>query len=410
MKRREFVVAGLAGSLAHTPWSQNAKSSSPAKGDDIRAAFPRLEKEIYLNAAGMMPLSSFGQEGLQRYMAFQRDGGAGGMDDYVKRMWSQIRNLFAQLIGAKQREVGLVHCTKAGEQIALDAVDAIREGGNIVTNDLHFSGSLHNLVGLQKAGREVRIVRAENWKTPVEAMKSAIDDRTALVNISLVSNINGHVEDIRSISKTAHRHGALVYADIIQAAGILPIDVHEMGIDLAACSCYKWLYGTYGSGFLFVREGLQGTRLPDRLFPGSARHNYAPWRDEVNPDFGDFEIHLREDATRYQPGHVNYLGYCAVYEGLKFLLQFGVEEALKHSIKLNLRLKEKLDPKQYACISPHADRSPIISFIATQPESAWEKLAASRIVVSRSGNRIRVSPALFNNESDIDLLSLALNG
>ena len=160
MKRRDFFVSALGGTLSAVAFSNQDRPTATAKDDEIRAAFPRLKEETYLNAAGMMPLSTFCQEGLQRYMAFQQLGPAEERGAYVRAMQSQIRSLFATLIGAEEAEVGLVHCTKAGEQIVLDALDELRQGKNIVTNDLHFNGSLHNLVGLRKAGVDVRIVRS----------------------------------------------------------------------------------------------------------------------------------------------------------------------------------------------------------------------------------------------------------
>ncbi|MEE8587588.1 MAG: aminotransferase class V-fold PLP-dependent enzyme [Acidobacteriota bacterium] len=324
-------------------------------------------------------------------------------------MLSKIRGLFGRLIGAQASEIGLVHCTKAGEQIVLDSLPALRSGGNVVTNDLHFSGSLHNLIGLKKAGLDVRIVRSRNWDVSLQAMQEAIDERTALVSVSLLSNINGRVEPIQELSEAAHAQGAYVFADIIQAAGIVPFDVRSLGIDFAACSGYKWLFGPHGAGFFYVRQELQGSGLPDHLFPGHVRPNYAPWVESPQADLPDFAYAAPDDASRYQPGHVSYLGYSALYEGLKFIERLGVERSLQHSIGLNRRLKDRLDPDRYQCISPHPQQSPIITFIARDPSQLQGRLSSARVVVSLSGNRIRVSPAVFNNPSDIDRLAEVLS-
>ena len=185
-------------------------------------------------------------------------------------------------------------------------------------------------------------------------MEAAIDDRTSLVAVTLISNINGRVEPLRKLSDIAHAHGAYVYADIIQAAGIVPIDVQALGIDFAACSGYKWLFGPHGVGFIFVREGLQGTVLEDHLFPGHVTHNYQPWVARSDSDHDDFVYMEPTDARRYQPGHMSYLGYCALYEGLKFIDRIGVEAARRHSVRLARRLEEGLDPGALSFyIAPH---------------------------------------------------------
>lgn len=411
MNRRQFVASGIGGALAaHSLAARQGGPGTQMPGrDSIRRLFPRLQQETFLNAAAGTPLGRFAEEALAKYQEYWKLGPSHGRGEQISQALSEMGGLFARLIGAQASEIGLVHCTKAGEQIVLDSLPGLREGGNVVTNDLHFSGSLHNLIGLRKAGLDVRIVRNRDWDVSLQSMLEAMDDRTALLSVSLVSNINGRLEPMRQLCKAAHERGALVYADIIQAAGIVPLNLAQLGVDFAACNGYKWLFGPYGAGFFYVRQELQGTALPDRLYPGHVRPNYPPWVENPETDLPEYAWDSKQDATRYQPGHVSYLGYCALYEGLKFIESFGVEQALEHSTHLNRRLKDRLDPDRYRCISPQPDRSPIITFIAQHPSRLQERLSSARIVVSLSGNRIRVSPAVFNNSADIDRLAEVLN-
>lgn len=414
MKRREFIQ-GSSMALATSSLSSQSLLSASANPDrtwtneEIRSQFKRTHKEIYLNAAGMMPLSQFSQQGLTNYSNFQALGYEHGGGKYVTKMQQEIRPLFANLINADESEIGLIQCTKAGEQIALAAVDNIKPGGNIVTNDLHFNGSLHNLIGLKQQGRDVRIVKARDWQIQLEDMEAAIDDNTALVCITLVSNVNGHIEQISEITKVAHQKGALVYADIIQAAGIVPIDVEKMGIDIAACSCYKWLYGVHGTAFLYVKKEHQGTTIKDRIFPGHARHQYQPWEEKETEETPDISFKARQDASRYQPGHISYLGFCAAYEGLKFITTIGVETALAHSVKLNQLLVSELDRKKFKCISPHLTRSPVVTFKTSASIDVKQRLRNAGITAWFGQNRLRVSPGVYNNVEDIQKLVKVLN-
>ena len=423
MKRRNFIgsvgcsiaatslSAGkiAAEGLGSEVTSQTTGSKKKGNHHSYRSLFPRLEKEIYLNAAGMMPLSNFSQSGLLKYQKLNQLGYRYGEGEYVSKMRKEIRGLFAALINAKESEVGFIENTKSGEQIALGAVDNIKPNGNIVASDLNFPPSLHNLVGLKKAGRDVRIVRAENWKTSLQKMKAAIDKNTAIVALTLVSNINGHIEDIAELAECAHKHNAIVYADIIQAAGIVSIDVQKLGIDIAACSSYKWLYGVHGAGFIYVKEQHQGTRIKDQRFPGFFKHNYVPWVDQPDPSKEAIPYREPVDATRYQAGHISYLGYCAAYEGLQFINKIGTEQLLAHSVKLNQRLNSKIDHQLYQCISPHVEESPIITFKFAANIDVKSKLKEANIIASVGQNRLRISPAIYNNESDIDYLVDTLN-
>jgi selenocysteine lyase/cysteine desulfurase len=409
MDRRHFIATGVSGTLGARALRLEGGSFPP---QSARGRFPRLRNETYLNAAAGTPLGDFAEEGMRRYLDFARLGPEGGRAEYVGGMRSEVRRLFADLVGAAESEIALVHCTKAGEQIVLDSLEALRRGGNLVTNDLHFGGSLHNLVGLRRAGMDVRIVRARDFDVSLERMADAMDDRTALVAVSSVSNVNGRAEPMAELSRLAHDHGALVYADIIQAAGAVPMDVNRLGIDFAACSAYKWLFGVHGVGFFYARQDLQGTALPDHLFPGHAVRNYDPWVAEPVQGEGDYVVRLRQDATRYQPGHVSYLGYCAAYEGLRFIHQTGVESMAAHAGGLVRRLVSQLDPDVYRCITPEPGTTPIVSFEVPDPEATRQRLAAARVVVSVGGdnwNQIRVSPAVYNTEADIDRLAEVLS-
>lgn len=407
MNRREFVVAGVGGALG-APMVAKVERRTSSRQDDVRGLFPRAEREVFLNAAGGTPLGTFAEEGLRRYMDFQRLGPGEGRREYVAQMQSEVRGLFGELIGARASEIALVHCTKAGEQIVLDGLEKLRTGGNVVTNDMHFSGSLHKYIGWQRAGRDVRIVRGQDWDVTLDAMDAAIDANTGLVAVTLVSNINGRIEPVRALAEIAHARGALLYADIIQGAGTVPMNMRALGIDFAACSGYKWLYGVHGVGFLYVRDELQGTALIDSVYPGNANANYAPWVERPDAATGDFSYAPPVDASRYQPGHVSYLGYCGVYEGLKFIRRIGVEASLRHSVRLAKRLQDALDPDRFECITRQVERSPIITFVARDRADVQGRLQAANITVALSGNRMRVSPAVFNTDEDVDRLAEAL--
>jgi selenocysteine lyase/cysteine desulfurase len=374
-----------------------------------RQAFPRLASDVYLDAAGGTPLGDFAAAGIRRYEEYWRLGPGDGRGEQVVDSMREVRERLAALVGAHTSEIALVHCTKAGEQIVIDGLPALRDGGNIVTNDLHFSGSLHNLEGLRRSGMDVRVVRATDWEVPADAMVDAMDARTALVSVSLVSNVNGSIAPVRELVDAAHRRGAFVYTDVIQAAGIVPFDVHDLGVDFAAGNGYKWLYGPYGAGFLYVRKDLQGTALPDRLFPGRVRRNYAPWSLSARHGEAALGIDTPEDARRYEPGHVGYLGYCALNEGLRFLQSIGVPALLEHTTRLIRRLRSRLDLDRYTDISTCPDGSPIATFLCPDPRRLDEPLRLASVVVGRAEGQIRVSPAIYNTDSDIDLLADVLN-
>jgi selenocysteine lyase/cysteine desulfurase len=414
MDRRTFVATGAAGIVGAEVGGAPPPQARGSRQRAIRSLFPRLEREVFLNGAGGTPLGAFAETGIRRYLDYIRLGPADGRRAYVDEVWSGVRARFAALVGAHESEIGLVESTKAGEQIAIEGVESLRRGGNVVTNDLHFSGSLHNYEGLRRAGLDVRVVRADrDFDVALDRMADAMDERTALVAVSLVSNVNGRIEPVVALSRLAHERGALLYADIIQAVGAIPVDLHALGVDIAAASSYKWLFGVHGAGFLYVRDEVQGAALADHLFPGHVRRTYAPWIDSPASGLGEFRYGPPASAVRYQPGHVSYLGYAAAFEALGFLQRVGGVEAIQaHSTALVARLLNQLDTDAYRVLTPQPDRSPILALQPASMAGTAERLAAAKVVAGVGGDMdrlLRISPAIYNNEQDVDRLVDVLN-
>ncbi|MGH8290945.1 MAG: aminotransferase class V-fold PLP-dependent enzyme [Steroidobacteraceae bacterium] len=88
-------------------------------------------------------------------------------------------------------------------------------------------------------------------------LDALIDSRTRLVAVTLVGSDTGFTHDLKSVCEAAHAKGSLVYADVIQAAGAIPIDVKDSGVDFCCAGTYKWMMGAFGTAFPYVR--------PDRL-------------------------------------------------------------------------------------------------------------------------------------------------
>jgi selenocysteine lyase/cysteine desulfurase len=398
INRRQFLGSGAA----------MAAAAKVTDFDSIRREFPRATSQVYLDAAAHMPLPKYIAEGIRRYLDFHMYGPGEGRGEYAAEAQRQVRPLFAKLINAKPSEIGLVMCTKAGEAAVVNGLRIQESGGNLVTNDLHYAGSIHDYIGRQRAGMDVRIVKHRDWRIDLRDMERVVDKKTKLISITLVSNVNGWVEDAKAISDLAHAHGAYVYADIIQAAGSVPVDVKALGIDFAACSNYKWLQGVRGAGFLYVREELQGEPVKDLSFPGYVNFNYSPWVTRSGPA-GEFPYTPPRNGARYEPGNVNFAGYAGQYEALKRMLAMGVENIYAHTKPLCDRLKKELPGLGYKLITPAEARSSMVVVQAKDLKATRQKLQKANIQVTTTGeNRVRISPAVYNNTEDITRLLAAL--
>lgn len=308
MNRRQFLTTATSAPLAAA-----RRPDGQLDFEAVREDFPRARRSSYFDNASCHPLSVHSAAALHRYIDWETNE----VGDPWWPSWAKTRDeskkLFAQLINAKPAEIAFARSTIEAESNLLNGMNIQASGGNIVTNDLHYTAALYNYKMRQQAGLDVRIVRNRNWVTDLRDVERVIDGKTKLIALALVSNVNGYLQDIKAISDLAHSRGACVYADIIQCAGAIPIDVRAMGIDFAACSTYKWLMGVKGYGFYYVREDLQGTVVKPTQHSGGVQFNYAPWtanpdssREDVlfKPVSGPARVSVRAEKAR-NPGRLS---------------------------------------------------------------------------------------------------------
>ncbi|MBK9169209.1 MAG: aminotransferase class V-fold PLP-dependent enzyme [Bryobacterales bacterium] len=412
MNRRAF----LAGAAALSAGCGASASRELTGFEAIRADFPRSSPEnVYLNNASQHPISRSTARVIQEYADYlagelTRQPGAKASEKAVEHRDAHLKDckeLFGRLINASPREITYTLSTTMGENIVLNGMDL--RGGNVVTNDLHYSACLYNYRMRQESGLDVRIARHQDWRIDMDALSRLIDRKTRLVALTLVSNVNGLLADVRKISEMAHANGAYVYADIIQGVGAVPVDVKAMGIDFAACSTYKWLMGLRGFAYLYIREDLQGSVVRPTEFGGGLSFNYPPWTANPDPAKPDFVFTPKSGGSQYEVGNVSSIAAAAQFEALSLIHRTGVPQIAAHIRTLTDRLQSELPAMGYPSITPKDNASPIVTFQLRDPKAVEDKLQRANIEVTlRFGNQMRVSPGVYNNQQDIDALLAAL--
>jgi selenocysteine lyase/cysteine desulfurase len=291
-------------------------------------------------------------------------------------------------------------------------------GGNVVTNDLHYTASLANyLTRRDKFGLDVRIVKHRDWRIDLADMEKAVDKNTKLISVSFVSSVNGHMEDLKKLSDLAHSHGAYLFADIIQGCGATPIDVKAMGIDFAACGMYKWLQGEHGFGFMYVKEDLQGTVVKGTQFTGHPDYNYKPWTDSPDATQPEFIPHPQQGIAQFECSTPAVINYAGQLESFRFIEELGIENIRAHARELTSRLEKEVPPLGFTLITPEGAETGIRAFLHPDTDAVRAKItkaneegrakisitgANSALTVGRGGNQVRFSVSVYNNHSDVD--------
>lgn len=242
------------------------------------------------------------------------------------------------------------------------------------------------------------------------SLERAIDGKTRLVAVSLISFINGFEHDLKRVCDIAHTNGAMVYADIVQAAGAMPIDVKASGVDFCATASYKWLMGDFGLGFLYVKTSVldrivrpvhsyrQLSNFTNHMFPyDSPASSIVEW-DQIKSASGYFE-----EGT-LASGVSETLAY-----SLKYIETIGVENIQKHSQSLIARMRVEIPRLGHELITPDNAQGPLVAFQLKDPASVAAKLTKAKVDVTISDHRMRVSPSVYNDHGDIDRLMEALS-
>jgi selenocysteine lyase/cysteine desulfurase len=403
--RREFLKSAGLVALSARPVLAGAQAvrTGGVFPASVRADFPSVAHETYLNSAALHPLGTFAARAVEQTLAYRLYGSGDGRTDFGPDKQTDLKRRLGEIINATPLEIAFTSSTSDGENIVVMGLDLPRRGGNVVIDELHFTTSLYMYKELEKKGVELRIVKHRNWAIDVNDMDRAIDKNTRLVSLALVSNVNGYMHDCRAISSLAHARGAHVFADIIQAVGAVPVDVKALGIDFASTGTYKWLMGERGIGFLYVRQDLQGTVLPTTRYGHRQVSNFNRAALTWEPLPG---------AAMYETGGIAVLLAACVHAGVSYVQALGLDKIRAHARPLITRLQDELPAAGYPSLTPRGTETPIVAFAVKDAAATAAALRTAKVAgtIIANENRLRLAVSVFNTHDDIDRVVDALGG
>jgi cysteine desulfurase/selenocysteine lyase len=372
----------------------------PAEARDL---FPITQSHAFLNHAAVAPFSRPVAEAMQHNIAWRLNLGAMGSIPEEDRPTTHARRSAARLIGADEAEICLTRNTSHGLNIVAAGLPW-RSGDNLVTAETEFPANVYPWKNLERKGVTVRFAPARENRILADEVAALMDDRTRLVAISFVEFVTGFRNDLAALAGLCRERGALLCVDGIQGVGALPLDVGQVPLDFLAVGGPKWLMGPIGTGFFFIRR----QHIP-ALDPAM-----AGWIGTTDTDeYFRYDVPWRDDARRFEEGSLNTIGAAGLDVAIKLLLSVGLDTIEHRIMALTDQLVEGLKGRGYQVVTPvvyRHERSGIVSFQHGQYDAAQleRRLTEARVVVSRRGKFIRVSPHFYNTEDDIDRLLSAL--
>ena len=363
----------------------------------------------YLDAAFSHPLSRAGYLAGETYarerLMDPRAVGPGknGRDGAVAR--------FARLVGADPADIAVVPSTMVGENMVGQAL-GLGPGVGVVTDALHYDASLALYDALGRSGTPVAVVRPRGGAIDLADLKALLTPQVRLVAVSLISSVTGFEYDLAELCALAHAHGALVYADIIQAAGAVPLDLKASGVDFACAGAYKWLMGDFGAAFLYVRpdrlDRLKRVQVGWRQLRGHTSH-VLPF-EPPGPVIGDFKL-AKDAVGLFEVGTPAWNTLAVASAGMDLIAARGVDAIAQARRPLTDRLQEKLARLGLTSLTPPGSRSPIVAFACQDADKRFSaRLRAAGIRISVYPDRLRISPSVYNTLEDVDHLAEVMAG
>jgi selenocysteine lyase/cysteine desulfurase len=366
-----------------------------------RSFFPVTRDWIYLDHAGVAPISTRVEEALRRYADYATRSGAADYAVYESEV-ERVRSRAARLLAATPHEIAFVKNTTEGLGIVASGLDWKR-GDVVLTCDLEYPSNVTTWWGLRPRGVETVLLPSEDGRLPLERVEEALRrPRVRLLTLSSVEFGNGTRNDLESLGSLCREHGVLFCVDAIQSLGCLPLDVARCGIDFLATDGHKWLLSVEGCGIFFCTR-----RMLERLAP-----RILGWHNVAQPrDYDRYQTELRSDAGRFEEGTWNTAGIFALGAAIDLLLELGVEAIARRVLELTDRLVEGLRARGATLLSPRgAAASGIVSFRLENeaPAQTVERLRTQRIHTAVRRSAVRASPCFYTDESEIDALIEAL--
>lgn len=219
----------------------------------------------------------------------------------------------------------IVFTSNSTESLNIAVKGLLEPGDHVITTMLEHNSVLRPLYEMEKKGVALTIIKADKkGRFSLEEMEAAIRPETKMIVCTNGSNLTGNYVDIGKVGEMAHRHDVLFVVDASQTAGVFPIDVRNMQVDVLCFTGHKGLLGPQGTGGMYVREGLAIRPLKSG---GSGVQTYS-------------KTHPREMPTALEAGTLNGHGIAGLRAGVEYIEKTGLDNIRAREQELMWRFYE----------------------------------------------------------------------
>ncbi|QJD88301.1 aminotransferase class V-fold PLP-dependent enzyme [Cohnella herbarum] len=369
------------------------------------------KKIIYLdNAATSWPKPPTVAEAMERSMresAANPGRGSHAMAVKASRVLFETRKRLARLFRiSNPNDIAFALNTTHALNLAIQGM--LKQGDHVIATTVEHNSVRRPLEALKrKLGIQVTYIGTDaKGLLNVKEVERAILPNTKMIVVTHSSNLLGSIIPVAEIGEIARRRNVKLLVDAAQSAGVLPIDVEGMGIDLLAFPGHKGLMGPQGTGGLYIHPNLE---LEPLMHGGTGSKSEAPEQPTIRPD-------------RYEAGTQNTVGLAGLSEGVGFILKETTEVIHNQEQRLTFQLMEGLQGiPGITLLGPDigVERTAIVSFLleGVDPSEMAFLLDQQFGIAVRAGfhctplghetagsyetGAVRASPGYFTEKSEI---------
>lgn len=359
-----------------------------------RSEFPILEKFAYLANCSQGPYSNRAYEAVSSFLADWRENGMSW------ETWLQVveasRREFAGLISADPSDVAVSTSVSEAVSSIASALELQGMRRKVIVTEAEFPTVAYVWLAQRRRGLTVEFIPVKDGQIEIDDYWHAIDEATLLASVTHVYYKNGYKQDVKEIAKIAHEKGSLLLVDCYQSIGTTPIDVNEMDVDILVAGNLKYLLGTAGIAFMYVRR-----ELADKLYP-----TVTGWFGQDDPfRFDPRHFEYAPAARRFDTGTPPIIASFAALAGMRIIREVGVENisrkidslseyAISSSIDKGLKLASPRDVKRKgATTAIRVDDAALVE----------RELRKRGVIASARADVIRLAPHFFTVPDEIEI-------
>ena len=354
---------------------------------DYRSEFPILQETTYLinHSLGAMP-----RKVAERLGEFARMWAERGIRAWGEGWWTMpltVGDQIGRIVGAPPGSTVMHQNVAIAEAVVLSCFLPPNPRRNTIVYE---RANFPSVRYLYQAQPDLEVVVCEDDREIVER----IDERTLLVPITHVLFKSGEIQDVEPIVRRAHEVGARVVLDCYQSAGIVPLDVTELGVDFAVGGSVKWLCGGPGNGWLYVRPDLVEVLEP----------TYTGWQAHERPFAFEEELEYASGVARFLTGTPNVPAHYAATAGYDLVEEIGVPRIRENSLRQTELLIRLADEAGFEVVSPRdpARRGGTVTVHVPEFAAVHAELTERGILCDfRPDAGIRLGPHYFTTDEEI---------